>query len=386
MPAMSETVAPTSAPPADAAVAAGVPAPPPPPAQRFAHSGRTRELLAITLINLLLKVVTVGIYHFWAKTRVRRYVWSHTLFDGDAFEYTGRGLELLLGYLVAMAVLVPLIAVLNLLPLLAGRYPVLVVLGSLAAYPIFVFLTGFATFSSRRYLLSRTRWRGIRFAMVGRARDHGFKMLLYGLLTAVTFGLYLPFMRNRLMKHLVEHAWFGSERLRYDGPDDALLRRFLLCGGIMLGVFVAYMAVLIGVLLLLLPLLRQLRERAELAELAPAIVLAASVPMILVMFIPWLWYRAGELRHFVAHTLLKDARFRLELSTPRYIWLYVSNFLSLLFTLGLAYPWVVVRTARTLAGTLRLEGALDVASIQQSAHLAPRTGEGLADALDLGAI
>jgi uncharacterized membrane protein YjgN (DUF898 family) len=352
----------------------------------FEHRGRVRELLAISLLNLLLKLLTLGVYHFWAKTRVRRYVWSHTAFFGEAFEYSGRGLELLLGYVIAMAVLVPLVAALNVLPLLAAQLPWLSILGSVAVYPVLAFLTGFATFSARRYLLSRTRWRSIRFGLTGRARDHGLQTLLYGLLAMVTGGLYVPFMRNRLTAHLVGNAWFGSERFRYEGPDDVLLRRYLLAGALMLGGVLAW-ALLIGVSVPFAARYVRGVEPAALLRLLPVLVgVVAGLLVLPSLWIAWLWYKAGELRHFVAYTRLSEVRFTLELSTGRYVWLYVSNLAALLFTLGLAYPWVVIRTARTLGTSLRMHGSLDLAAIQQHAASAPRTGEGLADALDLGSI
>jgi len=352
----------------------------------FVHTGRARELLAISLMNLLLKVATLGVYHFWAKTRVRRYVWSHTAFVDEALEYTGRAKELLLGYGIAMAVLVPLVLGLNAAQFWAEELPWLAIGAGLAVYPAFLFLTGFATFSARRYLLSRTRWRSIRFGLTGRARDHGLRMLLYSLLTAVTGGLYLPFMRNRLMAHLIGNAWFGSERFRYDGPDDALLRRYLGAGALMLGVVVLWGVLLGGSLPFLLRYLRG-PEQPGWLQLLPVLIGVASALLILPgLGAAWLWYKAGELRHFVAHTRLGEVRFALELPTRRYVWLYLSNLGALVLSLGLAYPWVVVRTARTLAAHLRMHGELDLAAIEQHAASAPRTGEGLADALDLGSI
>ena len=365
------------------------PAGPPTPGEYtapFAHTGRSRELLAIGLVNLLLKVATLGVYHFWAKTRVRRYVWSHTAFAGEALEYSGRAKELLLGYLIAMAVLVPIIVGLNVLQFWAEELPWLVIGAGLAVYPVFLFLTGFATFSARRYLLSRTRWRSIRFGLTGRARDHGLKVLLYSLLTAITGGLYLPFMRNRLTAHLVGNAWFGSERFRYDGADDALLRRYLAAGALMVGVLVLWGLLLVGALPFMLRYLRG-PEQPDWVNFLPVAIGAVSVLLLLPgLGAAWLWYKAGELRHFVAHTHLGGVRFALELSTWRYVWLYLSNVGALVLSLGLAYPWVVVRTAHTLATHLRMQGTLDLATIEQHAASAPRTGEGLADALDLGSI
>jgi uncharacterized membrane protein YjgN (DUF898 family) len=53
----------------------------------------------------LLTVLTLGIYRFWARTRLRRYIWSAIDAGGDSFEYTGTGLEKFLGFLIALVVL-----------------------------------------------------------------------------------------------------------------------------------------------------------------------------------------------------------------------------------------------------------------------------------------
>lgn len=68
----------------------------------FVYDGRLGELYVLFIKNLLLTIITLGIYRFWAKTRVRRYLWSHTSLFGDRFEYTGTGKELFLGFLIAL--------------------------------------------------------------------------------------------------------------------------------------------------------------------------------------------------------------------------------------------------------------------------------------------
>ena len=65
------------------------------------YDGRAGEVGKIALSNSLLGLVTLGIYRFWAKTRLRRYLWSHVSMEGDRFEYTGRGIELFIGFLIA---------------------------------------------------------------------------------------------------------------------------------------------------------------------------------------------------------------------------------------------------------------------------------------------
>src|SRR6266571_8245107 len=65
----------------------------------FHGSGGT--LLGIHVVNVLLILLTLGVYYFWAKTRVRRYLFSQSRFAGDRFAYHGTGKEMLLGFLRA---------------------------------------------------------------------------------------------------------------------------------------------------------------------------------------------------------------------------------------------------------------------------------------------
>ncbi len=169
----------------------------------FAHYGLVGELFSITLVNLATKVVTLGIYHFWAKSRVRRYVWSQTSFGGERFEYTGQGIELLRGFVMSLVLVAPFIFVWGFPqfgpPETVARHAALLRLFDSATSLYLFFMLGLARYSSRRYLLGHTRWRGIRFALTGSAAGHGWKMLGYSFLLGFTGGLYTPFMRSNLM-------------------------------------------------------------------------------------------------------------------------------------------------------------------------------------------
>ena len=60
----------------------------------LSYDGKGGEIAKIALTNGLLGLVTLGVYRFWGKTRLRRYLWSHVSLDGDRLEYTGRGIDL----------------------------------------------------------------------------------------------------------------------------------------------------------------------------------------------------------------------------------------------------------------------------------------------------
>lgn len=301
---------------------------------RMWQLGEGRELFIIFLRNLLLKIVTFGIYHFWAKTRVRRYLWSHAAFDGERFEYSGKGKELFLGFLKAMVFLVPLALLVSFVSSPLGeRYPALGALTGLLFILGALLLTGVASYSARRYLLSRTRWRAIRFGQSGSAFAYAGKMLGHGLFVLITLGLYWPYLRNRLLAYKINHTWFGSEQFAYDGRGRGLLGRFALT------------------YLLTIPTLGLI----------------------------WFWYLAAEARYVAEHLRLREMRFKLDYTGRQLFWLRFSNLLMVTFTLGVAYPWVILRNFGFLFDHLTLAGEPDYAAIAQSAEAVPRSGEGLGE-------
>src|ERR1700756_218611 len=168
-----------------------VPAPPPLPASavRVEFSGDRSEFRRLVERGTGLELVSFGFYRFWLATDIRRHLWSHTSLEGDAPEYTGRGRELLIGFLFAMAILLPIYLAYFLIGIEAERYK------AFASFPLFLFfyLFGqFAIYRARRYRLTRTVWRGVRFWMDGSGWAYALRASLWALLAIVTLGLALP--------------------------------------------------------------------------------------------------------------------------------------------------------------------------------------------------
>ena len=129
----------------------------------FAFEGHWREFMPIALTNVLLTFATLGFYRFWATTRERNYLWSRTRFIDDRIEWTGKGIELFFGFLLAAVLFGLPFLVLNLLlqGLVLQGHPVAAGV-LIAGFYIFIFyLVGVAIFRGLRYRLSRTSWHGI---------------------------------------------------------------------------------------------------------------------------------------------------------------------------------------------------------------------------------
>src|SRR5262249_5499935 len=191
----------------------------------FRGSGGT--LFGIHVINVLLTIITLGIYYFWAKTRVRRYLTSQTEIEGDRFAYHGTPRELLFGALKALLVFGLPILVLNMLrDVLDVPSPVKVAAG-LASTGLFFLFYPVAIVGSRRYRLGRISWRGIHFSFRGRTLELFMLFLRGGILAALTLGLYYPFFVVRRQTFLVSNSYFGGDRFDFTGRGRDLFWPFL---------------------------------------------------------------------------------------------------------------------------------------------------------------
>ena len=203
----------------------GPPVPPPspvPPPMPVAFSGSRSEFFHLVKRGTALELVTLGFYRFWLLTDIRRHLWSNTLVDGEAAEYTGRGKELLIGFLVALAILVPIYLGYLLIGLEAEHYQ------AFASIPLFLFfyLFGqFAIFRARRYRLTRTIWRGVRFWMTGSGWIYALQASLWGLLSAVTLGLALPWRMAALERYKMRHSYYGDLQGSFEGRGWEFFKR-----------------------------------------------------------------------------------------------------------------------------------------------------------------
>jgi uncharacterized membrane protein YjgN (DUF898 family) len=187
-----------------------------------AFSGSRGEFFDLAKRGAALELVTLGFYRFWLLTDIRRHLWSNTLVDGDAAEYTGRGKELLIGFLVALAILVPIYLGYFLIGLEAEHYQ------AFASIPLvaFFYLFGqFAIYRARRYRLTRTVWRGVRFWMTGSGWIYALQASLWGLLMILTLGLILPWRAAALERYKMRHSHYGDLQGSFEGRGWEFFKR-----------------------------------------------------------------------------------------------------------------------------------------------------------------
>lgn len=356
-------------------------------------------LAAIALSNFFLNLITLWIYRFWAKTRVRRHIWSSVQVNGEPVEYTGTGKELFLGFIVIMAIVfLPLTLVGFGLAFYYGPESPALVAFQLAIGAVLVTLYGFAIYRARRYRLSRTVWRGIRGALPGSALTYSGKYFAALLLSPITIGWSTPAMNLVLAEHINNDMRFGNTPFSFSGRAGPLYARFAVCW---FGTIVAYLLVAALAIVLFYSGAFDGIEKAF-AEIggesntssggkdANVLGMVAGLIAVYLLYVVirstiWSFYTARELNIFAQYTRFSGASFEFNATAWSLITLWLGNIALIIFTLGIAQPFVEQRIMRYFVERLNVHGQIDFASIQQSQAPLDKRGEGLIDALDLDA-
>lgn len=363
-----------------------------PTPSRPVYDGRLAELYALYLRHLLLMLLTLGWSRFWGRTRLRRYLWSHVSVLGDRFEYRGRGLELFVGFVIVLLVLAAWGGALWLAWTfwLASVVPEGMGLIGLVALSIGVIgfpLAFVGQYAALRYKLSRTRWRGVRGAMAGSAWRYG---ALAGALTfanGATAQLLTPLMSVTLARPRISNAAIGTQRFVFAGHAGDIYGRYIayyllnivVTVVLIVAVVAAAGAAFVG---------RDLEDLKQFAQAPPPLLIAGAAVAAYVLFglviLPLrCWWQAYLLRYLVARTRAGDVLFATALTTRDMWGFLVLNYLIVLLSFGLGWPWVMHRTLRLIADRLWIYGAPAPGSIAQPADRGPRYGEGLLDMFDV---
>lgn len=305
--------------------------------------GKAGEYFKIWIVNLLLSIVTLGIYSAWAKVRTNRYFYSNTEVDGHRFKYLAEPMQILRGRLVAVALF-------GLFYLLAFFNPIAgLVLGLILAA-----LTPFIVVIGVRFKMRMTSYRNVRFNFKGKAGDAFINFVLMPFLAVFTFYLLFPYVLKRIDLFLVENTTFGDQKVNSGlSTGEYYVASFL--SGIMFGIiFLIGAAVLGGAFGI-----ATIGAGAAEEEVSGAAAILGQVVFFALYFTAFAvsssYYTAKIRNHIYNSSAFVDcARFTSEVSFGSLFILRVTNLIAIIFTLGMALPWVMVRNARFFADATKV--------------------------------
>lgn len=291
------------------------------PREQLQFKGSGFELFKIYIINILLTAVTFGVYSFWARVKVTRFIFQNTHFAGHQFDYHATGKEKFLGFLKG-AVLITIFGVIFYIVQIALRKMFGIGMGTILSWGFFycsiMAIVPLLIIGSYRFLLSRTSYRSLRFRFTGDVKTI-YKELVLGLfLSVVTFGFYYPTFLVKFEKFMVNHSYFGSEHFQFDAKPRELLMIYL--KGIILTI----------------------------------------ITLGLYLF----WFRAALTRFYFNHTKFQNKQLSCNLTGGDLFGAVLFSLVVTIFTAGLGMPWAVVKTMSVFLNSIAYEGEIDFSAIQ----------------------
>jgi uncharacterized membrane protein YjgN (DUF898 family) len=324
----------------------------------FDFRGRAGEYFRIWIVNVLLSVVTLGIYSAWAKVRNKRYFYGNTFVGGANFEYHAKPLSILIARLIVF------VGLIGAGGYLAGQDPFLVAAHS----SLLLLLLPWAMVRGFAFNARNSSYRGVRFGFHRRYLPLYLIyapliipfLIIYALsaLSGAVEGINIhenpgqigvpaalvallllalgPFLARHYHRYKAENHFLGKMSFAFDAP----------LGVYILALWIAPAAMLISI--------------GVLFVVTSAVGQAATIFLFVflyLLFLAWVLLITGKLfKNFWSGVSFARGRIICDISVLRFaLGIQLVNYLAMLFTLGLATPWARVRKVKYLAAHIRIE-------------------------------
>lgn len=308
---------------------------------KVSFHGTGSQLFGVQIVNLLLTIITLGIYYPWARAKTLKYMYSETEFFESRFTFHGTGKELFMGF----------IKIIGIFAIIFGIYMALVLTGNkillfvgLTFYFVSIFtLVPIAIHGSLRYRLSRSSWRSIHFGYRGIFKPF-FYMYMKGIFfTIITLGIYSFWFDVDIRRYIYKHIRFGNVTFNFEGDGKTLLWMNLK------GMFLT----------------------------------------IITLGIYAFWFFKDLYAYYLKESSVQQDEnnyaFNSNVTGGGIFWLFFTNSLLVLFTFGIGLPWATVRQIKYFVGNTELIGDFNPDAIKQTEEdYKNAAGENISDFLDLG--
>lgn len=349
---------------------------------QFHFHGNGGEFFKIWIVNIVLSILTLGIYSAWAKVRTKRYFYGNLALDGDRFDYLAQPKQILIGRIIAVIAFA--------IWMMAAQYSPLMYFVLLL---VFIGIFPIIAVRNIRFDMQMTQYRNVRFSFTDDyveaysvlvAKPFKYYMMLLGGLILVGFMassgkiaggvasflflISLPFVFAKINANIgnfiVNGTQFGNLPFKADLDSEHYFKIYLMAGGLSFCVSLAFTLLMIPVA----ALGGFLGEFNESVFDNQMIVSVIGVVVYLVMIILSLMFKAfikARVRNYVFSETKVGDDLQLEstLSTPGYMMLTATNMLLMIVTAGFARPYVMVRHARFMADATAVEGDLSLTTV-----------------------
>ncbi|WP_404393043.1 YjgN family protein [Pseudoalteromonas phenolica] len=291
-------------------------------------TGNAKDYFGIWIVNILLSIVTLGIYSAWATVRTKQYFYGHTSIDGHRFNYLATPMQILKGRMIAFAIFALYAIVTTYSPAVA-----------LVFFVIWAAAIPWLINQSLRFNLRMTSHRNVRFGFKGGYLDALTHFVLLPIVGALTLYIAMPWVMKKIDTYIHNNIEYGNKALKVELSTGSYYGAVLRCIVVAIG---------FGVLSAIITGITGGFGNPESLGLT-MVFISLGFNFLAISLLAGI-YQSKIRNHIFANAQLDDvATFESKLDAVNYSLLLATNALAIIFTLGLAFPWTKVRKAKMLA-------------------------------------
>jgi len=363
----------------------------------FEFTGKASEYFSIWIVNVTLTILTLGIYSAWAKVRTNQYFYSNTLLDGASFRYTARPIQILKGRIIAFIVFM-------------GYYAssLVSVKGTAISIVVIMLLVPAFVVMSMAFRMRNSVYRNVRFnfdknykraylvfsipvlfigtylflaAQIQTANtatptvDPTLSILVLVLLLAIF--LMVPWWEYMITQFKVVHGKFGDANFSF----SATLKNYFAMYAKGYGLSILIFALLGIVMAIVIPMLSTKDAQNPMAGIMPGLVIVLILPVYLWIFA---YFQTKRTNLIFGNLEVQGHKVKADLKTGYMMYLYLTNTLAIMLTIGLLMPWAKIRTVKYKASVMSIDIAGDLNQfITSQAEQQSALGEEIGEMFDM---
>lgn len=304
--------------------------------ERASFTGNAREYFGIWIVNVLLTIVTLGIYSAWAKVRRNRYFYGNTVIADRAFDYHAEGRQIFLGRVIVVGFFI----ITNILTTIFPPF-------GLILFFVILFALPWLIQRSLRFSARVTSYRNVRFNFTGSTGGAFVSVLLGSMVASISFGILAPLSSRWVWRYVFNNLHYGDRPFATDPKIGSLYRVWILPAALI----VIGTLLIVGIGFAAAAATQAMSETEMLDSMAGFSSIHWGILFVFVAYgLAGLLYRIG-VRNVVFSATTLDGKHQLVSDAPRfqYAWIAISNVIVTVLTLSLMRPWAAVRMARFMA-------------------------------------
>lgn len=294
---------------------------------KFNFKGTAGEYFSIWIVNLLLIIITLGLYSPWAKVRRLRYFYGNTQFYNRVFDFTGIPRKILIGRLIALSIYF-------VFSFLGGISITLFLIGLVLIYLAIPFLLQ----ATIRFNSRNSKFGNSRFYFDG-TKKQAYKEFFKGILVYIfTLGIFFPVLIWLYKRFLIDNLFVGQLKFTLHADWSKFMSAVYIPVFIFIGLTLTVAAVMFGL---------AMSNTEMLVGFLSSFYLLGFL-----LLGPWIAARV-----FITtwnNVSLGTSKFQTNANQWRFAWIMASNFIAIILSVGLLSAWAAIRIHKYKVESLSL--------------------------------